>query len=196
MFTFFSSFGTDTDEDIVVAPHLTPAIAPSPTFADSLIVKEMNQLSTEDREKVYYDLHGVSAEIEETPVMINASLSQIEVELQKLKSKEAYESAKLMDREYVQDRDFRLKFLRADRFNVKEAALRLARYFQAKLELFGLSKLVKDIVQDDLDEDDMEALYSGFTQNLPVRDRAGRAVTIWFPHHKHRRIKTKAKVSS
>ena len=192
MFSFSSSFGTVTDEASALVPDVTPAIAPCPTFADSLIAKEMNQLSTEDREKVYYDLHGVCDEIEETTEMINESISQLEVELRNLKSKEAYELAKLMDREYVEDRDFRLKFLWADRFNATEAALRLARHFQAKLDLFGRSKLVKDIVQDDLDEDDMEALYAGFTQVLPVRDSAGRAVSLWFPHQN----KTKAKVSS
>ena len=104
-----------------------------------------------------------------------------------------------MDRDYVQDRDFRLKFLRADLFNATEAALRLARHFQAKLELFGRSKLVKDIVQDDLDEEDMAALYAGFTQLLPVRDRAGRAVSLWFPHQSQRQLKQykiKTRVSS
>jgi hypothetical protein len=192
-----SSFATVTDEELIdVIPDVTPAIAPRLSLADSLVAKEMNQLSAEDRDNVYYDVHGVSDEIEETPVMINESLSQLEVELRNLKSKEAYESAKLMDQEYVQDRDFRLKFLRADRFNAREAALRLARHFQAKLQLFGRSKLVKDIVQDDLDEEDMEALYAGFAQQLPVRDRAGRNVIFWVPHRQHRLIKTKAKVSS
>ena len=127
--------------------------------------------------------------------MISTALSNLEVELQLWTSKEAYEAKKSMNPDYVSDKKFQLKFLRADRFDAKQAALRLVRHFQAKLELFGKSKLVKDIVQDDLDRDDMEALYSGFSQMLPVRDRAGRLVWVWIVHPEHNCLKEEAKVS-
>jgi hypothetical protein len=74
-----------------------------------------------------------------------------------------------------------LRFLRADGFDVNAAAERLGKHFAVKLELFGPELLAKDIVQDDLDEDDLKALYHGDMGHvLPFRDRAGR--TIFFRH--------------
>jgi hypothetical protein len=84
-----------------------------------------------------------------------------------------------MNPDYVRNRNFRLMFLRSDQFDVKRAALRLARHFQVKLDLFGEAKLAEDITQDDLDKVTMEALYSGFVQLLPTRNRAGRAISIF-----------------
>jgi hypothetical protein len=118
----------------------------------------------------------------------------LEEALLKLAHKDAYDLAEAMNPEYVQHKEFQLKFLRADRFVAKNAALRLARHFQAKLELFGRYKLTQDIVQDDLDEDDISALYSGFVQLLPMRDRAGRGVAVWFPNKTTQAMDCEAKV--
>jgi hypothetical protein len=156
----------------------------SPDQVDSLVAKQMASLSMEDREKVYYDVHGVSEEVKETPEMVTLSLLQFELELQKLhlQQKGAYEAAKSMNPAYVQNPEFRLRFLRADLFDAPKAALRMARHFETKLELFGIDKLALDIQQDDLDKETIDALYSGYTQTMPLRDRAGRLVNIWFPH--------------
>jgi hypothetical protein len=56
----------------------------------------------------------------------------------------------------------------------------MARHFDAKKELFGVSKLAVDITQDDFEDDpsDMATLYGGQTQILPQRDTAGRAIAI------------------
>jgi hypothetical protein len=185
----------DDDEEVTVLPDVTPSVPPCPSHTDSLIAKQMTRLSIEDREKVYHDLHGISDEVEETHMMIMSSLVELEAELRCIANKGAYETALSMNPEYVQHPDFRLMFLRADRFDAKQAALRLARHFQAKLDLFGRDKLAKDIVQDDLDIDDMEALYSGFTQHLPFRDRAGRVVWIYFATAQQQSLKVKSKVS-
>jgi hypothetical protein len=182
------------DENIAVLPNVTPQVAPCPKHADSLIAKQMAMLSKEDRERVYYDLHGVSEEVKETPEMVEQGLSELEEALLKLTHKDAYDLAEEMNREYVQRKEFRLKFLRADHFVAKNAALRLARHFQAKLDLFGRYKLAQDIVQDDLDEDDMDALYGGSNQMLPMRDRAGRAVAVWFPSQQAQSKDCEAKV--
>jgi hypothetical protein len=168
----------------------------SPDEVYSLVAKQMTSLSMEDREKVYYDLHGVSEEVKETPEMVASSLLQLELELQKLQlqQKYAYEAAKSMNPSYVQNPEFQLKFLRADLFDAPKAAFRLARHFQNKLELFGRDKLARDIQQDDLDKETIDALYSGYAQTLPLRDRAGRLVHIWFHHPANHAIT--AKVSS
>jgi hypothetical protein len=169
------------DEEYTVLPgDAIPELSPSADKVDALIAKQMTKLSMKDREKVYYDLHGISGEIEETPEMIANSLIDLEEEIQKLTGKEAYETARSTNPEYVQDEKFLLKFLRADLFDAKKTALRLVRHFQAKLDLFGRDKLTRNIIQDDLDEDSMKALYSGLTQSMPFRDRAGRTISTWF----------------
>jgi hypothetical protein len=112
----------------------------------------------------------------------------------KLADKDAYDLAEAMNPEYVRSKEFLLKFLRADHFVAKNAALRLARHFQAKLDLFGRYKLAQDIVQDDLDEDDMAVLYDGSNQMMPMRDRAGRAVAVWFPSQQAQSMDCEAKV--
>ncbi len=53
----------------------------SPDQVDLLVAKQMTSLSMEDREKAYYDVHGVSEEVKETPEMLASSLLQLELEL-------------------------------------------------------------------------------------------------------------------
>lgn len=180
-------------------PSVTPPVPPCPKRADSIVAQQMSSLSQKDREEVYYGLHGISLEDKESPEFLQGKLVELDDALQQLRHKQtisSYETALAIDPSYVKDPDFCVKFLRADRFDASAAALRIARHFEAKLELFGLSKLCQDIVQDDLDEDDMDALYSGTNQSLAVRDRAGRLVSVWVPSPSHRKLDTVARVSA
>ena len=176
-----------------VAPDL---LSQSVDDIDAETAIHLSKLSIQDREKVYFDVHGVRDEIQETPELLEKSLTKLEKKLKKVKNKSAYDEAKQMDSEYVMDNDFRLKFLRADRFDSKQAALRLARHFQAKLELFGKEKLVSNITQDDLDTNSLCVLNYGYPQLLPLRDRAGRIVCVWFPGPKINVMSLEAKVRS
>lgn len=144
---------------------------------DSLIAKQMSKLSMDEREKAYFDIHGITNVIEETPQMIEQSIQALDDQLTRLKEATAYDQALSQNPSYVENYSFRLKFLRADRFDAKKAALRLARHFEAKLDLFGPSKLVQDITQQDLQEGDMDGLVC-FIGHLPVRDSVGRLVRL------------------
>jgi hypothetical protein len=97
-------------------------------------------------------------------------------ELQALVPYHAYRLALNKNPSYVRNPEFRLMFLRATEGDTKKAAKRLTRHFKTKLRLFGEDKLVRDIVLDDLSEDDMEALKSGGFQVLKKPDAAGRSV--------------------
>ena len=94
----------------------------------------------------------------------------------------AYRIAMEQNHAYVEDRNFRLMFLRAEKYNSQEAAERMLRFFTLKLRLFGKDLLSKDILYQDLPEDDILVLKTGFLQFCPLRDRAGRKVFIVFPH--------------
>lgn len=149
---------------------------------DSMVAQEMSAMSMKDLEEVYHDVHCVSSEINETPELIQRSLLQLAQELDRIDDKTAFNLAQSINPAYVKNPKFRLQFLRADRMDPTRAAGRLIRHFQAKLELFGVDMLTKDITQDDLDEETLVALYHGSGQTLPVRDRAGRLILVSFVH--------------
>mmetsp|Transcript_31304 Transcript_31304/g.75322 ORF Transcript_31304/g.75322 Transcript_31304/m.75322 type:complete len:286 (-) Transcript_31304:1422-2279(-) len=148
---------------------------------DSIIAQNLKELSPEDREKSYSDIHGISGELHETPLLIAQSLALMEQEINRIEIRDAYNMAESMKPEYVHDPVLRLKFLRGERFSARPAAQKFVNHFEIKQQLFGASKLVKDIEQDDLSEEDLAALYSGYVQWLPMKDSSKRTVSIMFP---------------
>jgi hypothetical protein len=82
------------------------------------------------------------------------------------------------DNGLVNDQEFRLGFLRSKMFHTKRAAARMMRFFDWKLQLFGVTKLCHDITLEDLELEDMALLRKGYFQVLPERDRAGRRVDV------------------
>jgi hypothetical protein len=138
-----------------------------------------------ERRVVWADMSGNSTtapEVEvlrsEDPKFIFARLDQLEEEISKIQKKDAYDEAKRMDEQFVENEEFQMMFLRAELYDPKLAATRMVAYFQEKLVYFGRDKLVKTITItititiDDLDDDDRDALFSGNMQILPQRDHA------------------------
>ena len=157
-----------------------PSVEPSQQDEAKLLSEQMNELSMEDREQLYEELHGVERDIEEYPDFVASKLEGFQIELDKIKAKPAYEEALRMDSEYCNQRSLRLKFLRADRFNVKRAAYRWVSCFEVKKVLWGYERLTQEITLLDLDDDAMSILRSGVLQIVPTRDRAGRKVLCNF----------------
>jgi hypothetical protein len=176
-----------------------------PQDSDKILAKNLIQVPMDELEFGLHELHGVSHAIKETPELIDKCLLELEMELEKISKKAAYDLAKATSManatntnanananttgnanttpsssapESVGCRKFRLMFLRAERFDAKNAAARLVKYCEGKLRLFGPDKLTKRITMEDLDEDDMVTLRSGYMQLLPERDRAGRAIIV------------------
>jgi hypothetical protein len=154
------------------------------TEGDTLLVKELNELSITEREHVLEEVNGLPKAIDETSELVEESLKRLEEDISKIRKRSAYEKALFMAPNYVRDRDFRLMFLRSALFDPRKGAKRMVNYFHHKLRLFGLDKLVKKITLDDLDQDDLTDMFSGSLQILPVKDRAGRTVVVSF-HDKH-----------
>jgi hypothetical protein len=172
---------------------------------DKLLALELSKLSVKDRQEAEFDIHGVADELSETPELIETSLHDLGHEIERklaaaasLPAEQqsppapntddsnsttdpcaAYRKALAQNRDYVHDKTLRLKFLRAEKFQIEPAADRLIKFFQLKEQLFGSEKLAKDITQSDLGRDDLACLRSGITQILPLPDRAGRTVMVW-----------------
>ena len=169
----------------------------------SSLAKEMNQLSFAEREKGCYELHGVADVVEETPEFVDQCLSDLESEICKLEDnkKNAYEMAKKVNPGYICGRSFRLQFLRADCFVPKKAAERLVGFLEVKLELFGPKPIARELLLSDLSQDDMVLLQSGFFSIVPLRDRAGRTITVSVPFFRPKatsgfKVRTKGDFSS
>jgi hypothetical protein len=149
---------------------------PSQAEVDSLVARGMNALSSKDREQIFHDIHGIADFPDEDPHLLQAKLDELDVAISAIPQKAAYDRALATSESYVNDSSFRLKFLRADRLDPKRAGRRMVNFFEYKKELFGPEKLVKSIVMDDLNYDDMAVIQNGHMQFLPERDMAGRII--------------------
>lgn len=154
----------------------------------SIISSQMTNLSKSQMDKAYNDIHGTSPEVEESSQMIAAALREMEDCMTSIPKRQAYDLAKAMNPAYVESSQLRLRFLRGTDFKPKPAAEKMVRFFEIKRELFGQQKLVKDIHQSDLDQKDIDYLYSGHFQWVPLKDNSGRLVTMIYPGPKERRV--------
>jgi hypothetical protein len=141
---------------------------------DPALAEEMNRLSVKERELVLEEIHGVADAIEETPELVSSSLAKMRdiiVILTAKKYKRALDRALFLKPGIATDDKFHLLFLRAERFDPSKAASKMCRYFEHKMELFGYENLAKRITLEDLDENDMRALYEGSFQVITVNHR-------------------------
>ena len=157
------------------------------TAGAAMLAQKLTQLSMDDREQVFYDLHGISELQEETPDFLEEKLASMDEALGKIPIKSAYDVAYQLDPEKLQDRDFRLKFLRATSFDAEAAAKRMAMHLDQKRALFGDDKILKDITWSDLGSEEHEILELCWTTVLPLRDRARRMVIACHPFRLARR---------
>lgn len=148
--------------------------------AEETLERELAALSLNEHEMILFDLHGISQVIEEDPLTIETKLQELEEAVENIPSKDAYNLALQRNKEYVTNKDFRLLFLRSQRFNVPLAAQFLVFHFELKRNLFGDGEvLVRDIRQSDLiHPEEQEILHEGLLQVMPKRDASDRPVMI------------------
>jgi hypothetical protein len=146
--------------------------------ANAHLAKEMNELSVQEREQVFDDIHGVADVLEETAELLLTSIRALDRSIASSRHK-ALTRAMFLRPELESDNQFKLMFLRATEFNVKAALKRICAHFQKKVELFGEDKLVKDITISDLSEEDLE--YHKAMITLPQKDQTGRSVLLYVP---------------
>jgi len=77
---------------------------------------------------------------------------------------------------YVLSDGFRIKFLRAELFDVKKAAGRYLKCVDFLVDYFGLVALERPLYLKDFDKEDMKLLKEGRCQLMPSRDRFGRRI--------------------
>ncbi len=146
--------------------------------------KSLLQLKFEDRNVIGEEIHGVrSLDREETSKLIDESLHRMDFELDNIISsnqncQHAFETARCLPNTFVNDRDFRLKFLRAELFDPVKAADRMIVYMDYLLHLFGERALEEPLNRSFLNNEETAALREGYMQVLPFRDRSGRRIVV------------------
>jgi len=111
-------------------------------------------------------------------------LIDFESELHKINPKPAYDRAQQLllvssiefSLCYINERKFRLRFLRCELFNVQKAAERFIKYLDFVAEVYGEYALQRPICMSDFSREEMSFLREGRWQVLPYRDRSGRRI--------------------
>jgi len=157
-------------------------LAPAPIDEEQKALDEaMSKLSIEDQNRVEYTLQNGCDVAEIT--FLDKVFEELDLAIKKLETDNDpnyyyYKLARDKDPSYVDDPKFKIGYLRAEHYNALDAAARMFRNLKLKYELFGIEKLTRDIVLDDLGKRAREFLEYGELQLLPKRDRAGRLVII------------------
>ena len=148
---------------------------------DEYIAEDFLNLSIDDRNKVAEEINGVHCmALEETPEMLESALAKLNIELDALpyKKKVGFQLSQSLLKTYINDDDFRLRFLRCELFDQREAAVRLVKYCDFVLELFGSFALERHIQLSDFDKKEMKWLQMGYIQLMPFRDQSGRRIIL------------------
>mmetsp|Transcript_22443 Transcript_22443/g.29494 ORF Transcript_22443/g.29494 Transcript_22443/m.29494 type:complete len:366 (+) Transcript_22443:11-1108(+) len=149
-----------------------------PTFTFLSLQEELNALPEEERIRVQQDKIGEEDETyDETPEFVNFKIKALAEVIEAIDEKEAYETALFINPQYVESDELRLSFLRADRFDEVQAAKRMVRYWERKVDLFGTESAFKPSVSImSLKEKDYAAVAKGGLGVLPLVDAGGRGM--------------------
>ena len=115
---------------------------------ESLLAKDLMKLSFNDRNNITEEIHG------------DAALSQLQYEIDALppSQKEAYSVAQSLPVTYINESAFRLRFLRADFFDARDAAKRMMGYLDLILKLFGMEVLKRPLRTTDFKRKEEKSL--------------------------------------
>lgn len=108
---------------------------PDPNVEDILLARELNQLSFQERTQILEGVHGVAPTIEENNDFVEECLSQLDLEISKIRKRSLYDKALFLSPRKVNSKKFRLMFLRSEQYDPVKAATRLVKHFQYKVEV-------------------------------------------------------------
>eukprot|EP00536_Pseudo-nitzschia_multiseries_P013534 jgi/Psemu1/320473/estExt_fgenesh1_pm.C_5830001 len=149
-------------------------------YLEKLWAMEYLEISKDRRERLLNELHCISSRaVPESPEMIQSALALFQEVIDKVipeDEKRAYIRACSMNSTYVHSMAFRLKFLRAELFHTRNAAIRYVRNLNYLLDKFGEIALMRQLYMSDLRSEELRFLKKGYMQVLPFRDRAGRRI--------------------
>ena len=156
---------------------------------DTLLAKEMNQMSFQQRESINEEIHGINVDqkyldvIEETPELLKDSLCKLNEELETLRpTASAFNRSQQLHGSnetdtYINTEKFRIMFLRCELFDCCKAASRMCAFVDLVHDLYGDIALKRRAYLTDLDDSiEGKIMRAGYSQVLPGRDRSGRRI--------------------
>jgi hypothetical protein len=130
-----------------------------------------------------------SLAIDETPALIDKSLHELQIEIDyKIPDfgKSAYLQSQLTvkGRSFVNSKEFRVRFLRLELFDIQKSANRMLRWLDSSLGLFGSVVLERPIcISTDFTPFELRIFRKGYFQLLPVRATGtGRRILCNIPY--------------
>jgi hypothetical protein len=141
------------------------------------LADDLYRMSLAYRNAMNEEIHGLrSLAPEETPDMIDSKLQDFDDALNSLPYTPSFDEALGLSSQFVQSSEFRLRFLRAELFDVKKAAVRFEQYLTIGKNYFGQIGLQRPICISDLNKQELEILKVGNLQLLNSRDKSGRRI--------------------
>jgi hypothetical protein len=115
--------------------------------------------------------------VEENPERIETAMQVMQETIDvKITTRKAYDKALENGSKYIHDREFRLKFLRANDFDAVKAAWKFVKYLDILHKYYGVDALMRPLYFSDLNGPELDLLRAGHMQLLKSRDRSGRRV--------------------
>ncbi|CAJ1958122.1 unnamed protein product [Cylindrotheca closterium] len=176
---FQSCFGCDKHGSPPRIPQYDTR--PEMKSTEDFLASEMNKLSAQERSKALDELHCVGEELKETPEMVRGSLEEFDRVLRE-RDEAIYNLAESQNRSYVEDPEFRLRFLRVNDHNANQSVNQMIGFLSCKETYFGREKVARDITLNDLDKEDVEVMLSGLYHIQDDTDRNGRLVVHLMKH--------------
>eukprot|EP00531_Pseudo-nitzschia_arenysensis_P001338 CAMPEP_0116121494 /NCGR_PEP_ID=MMETSP0329-20121206/3727_1 /TAXON_ID=697910 /ORGANISM="Pseudo-nitzschia arenysensis, Strain B593" /LENGTH=531 /DNA_ID=CAMNT_0003615311 /DNA_START=273 /DNA_END=1868 /DNA_ORIENTATION=- len=151
---------------------------------EKLWAKERYEMEVGDREATDYELHGVESRYDtsklenpenhyEALILFDNELNNPDSGLSE-KKKRGYLRALRLKSSYISSSDFRLRFLRAEFFDIPKAVARFCNCLNFMLDLYGEDSLLRQLFITDLTKRERKLLKEGSMQLSPTRDSLGR----------------------
>ena len=138
----FHQEGSAVGRDTLAGGRGRPKRPPSmENLPENTLAQDMAQLSVQERNTMFEEIHGVDGVVEEGPEFVEDKLARMKEEIQKIVHREAYNKAVLLSPTRVHSKQFCLMFLRSTKFDAKAAAAKIVAHFDFKSKLFGAEKV-------------------------------------------------------
>ena len=160
----------------------TADLISDPLAMEEMWAKELLHLEYDEREANNDRVHGMKSwAVPETPEQNNRALNDMQTEINKLplEEKRAHERGLELHSLYIQSKEYRLRFLRATRFDAKDAAYRYCKCQDYMADLFGEVALRRRLFLTDLNDEELSYMREGQFQILPSRDCLGRRIIVY-----------------
>ena len=138
------------------------------------------------------EIHSVKClAIDETTALIDRSLLELQIEIDnnipdnnKMKTAYLLSQCTVEGRSFVNSRQFRLRFLRYELFDIQKSAIRMLRWLEFSYSLFGAVALVRPIcLSTDFTLHEQKVFRKGYVQLLPFRaSGTGRQIICVIPY--------------